>query len=120
MAMAARNSRGLVIVQVERLAEEGSLNPRSVHIPGILVDCVVVARPENHLQTYATANSAALSGQLRVPLDRIEKLPLDERKIVARRAAFELPWAEWSIWESACPRASPRSRPRRRCSGSSR
>jgi propionate CoA-transferase len=91
MAMAARNSRGLVIAQVERLAEEGSLNPRAVHIPGILVDCVVVARPENHVQTYATTNSAALSGQLRVPLDRIEKLPLDERKIVARRAAFELP-----------------------------
>ncbi len=91
MAMAARNSRGLVIAQVERLAQEGSLNPRAVHIPGILVDCVVVARPENHLQTYATPNSAALSGQLKVPLDRIEKLPLDDRKIVARRAAFELP-----------------------------
>ncbi len=75
MAMAARNSRGLVIAQVERLAEEGSLNPRAVQIPGILVDCVVVARPENHVQTYATTNSAALSGQLRVPLDRIESCP---------------------------------------------
>ena len=90
-AMAAKNSRGFVIAQVERIAAEGSLDPRRVQVPGILVDCVVLSQPENHLQTYATAHSAAFSGQLRVPLDRIEPLPLDERKIIARRAAMELP-----------------------------
>jgi propionate CoA-transferase len=90
-AMAAKNSRGFVIAQVERIAAEGSLDPRRVQVPGILVDCVVIAEPDNHRQTYATANSAAFSGQLRVPLDRIEPLPLDERKIIARRAALELP-----------------------------
>ena len=90
-AMAARNSRGFVIAQVERIAAEGSLDPRRVQVPGVLVDCVVLSRPENHLQTYATAHSAALSGQLRVPLDRVEPLPLDARKVVARRAAMELP-----------------------------
>ncbi|MGY4182722.1 acyl CoA:acetate/3-ketoacid CoA transferase alpha subunit [Bradyrhizobium sp. USDA 4518] len=41
MAMAAKNSRGFVIVQVERIAASNSLNPREVQIPGILVDCVV-------------------------------------------------------------------------------
>lgn len=90
-AMAAKNSNGLVIAQVERVAQEGSLDPRRVLVPGVLVDCVVLARPENHMQTYGTAHSAAFSGQLRVPLDRIPPLPLDERKVIARRAALELP-----------------------------
>ncbi len=91
IAMAAKNSRGLVIAQVERIAAAESLSPREVRIPGVLVDCVVLARPENHLQTYATAYNHAYSGRQRVPLDRIEPLDLDERKIIARRCAFELP-----------------------------
>jgi propionate CoA-transferase len=91
MAMAAKNSGGFVIVQVERIAAANSLNPREVQIPGILVDCVVVAEPENHLQTYGTAYSHAFSGRQRVPMDRVVPLDLDERKIIARRCAFELP-----------------------------
>src|SRR5215212_7960469 len=91
IAMAAKNSRGLVIAQVERIAAAESLSPREVQIPGVLVDCVVVAEPENHRQTYATAYNHAFSGRQRVPLDRMTPLPLDERKIVARRCAFELP-----------------------------
>jgi propionate CoA-transferase len=90
MAMAARNSHGLVIVQVERIAEVGSLDPRAVQIPGILVDCVVVSPPEYHMQTYATSYSPAYAAEIRVPLDEMPALPLDVRKIVARRAAFEL------------------------------
>ena len=91
MAMAARNSGGVVIVQVERIAETGSLNPRQVQIPGILVDCVVVARPEYHAQTYAQAYDPAFSAEIRVPLASLAPMPLDERKIIARRACFELP-----------------------------
>src|SRR5215208_4867527 len=90
-AMAAKNSGGLVIAQVERIAAADSLSPREVAIPGVLVDCVVVAAPQNHLQTYGTPYNHAYSGRQKVPLDRVEPLTLDERKIVARRCAFELP-----------------------------
>ncbi|WP_179403195.1 acyl CoA:acetate/3-ketoacid CoA transferase [Burkholderia guangdongensis] len=90
IAMAARNSGGLVIVQVERLAARGSLNPRQVKIPGILVDCVVLAPAELHQQTFATHYSAAYAGELRVPDDSAQPMALDLRKVIARRAAMEL------------------------------
>ena len=48
LAMAAHNSGGIVIAQVERVTERAMLNPRQVKVPGVLVDCVVVADPENH------------------------------------------------------------------------
>ncbi|HEU0201776.1 MAG TPA: CoA-transferase, partial [Burkholderiaceae bacterium] len=90
IAMAAHNCGGLVIVQVERLAQRGSLNPRAVKIPGVLVDCVVLARPENHQQTFATPYSAAYASELRVPADTLAPMPMSVRKIIARRAAMEL------------------------------
>jgi len=91
IAMAAHNSGGVVIAQVERLAERGSLNPRQVKVPGVLVDCVVVAeRPEHHMQTFVTPYSAAFAGEIRVPLTDLEPQPMGVRKLIARRAALEL------------------------------
>ena len=91
IAMAAHNSGGIVIVQVERIAERGSLNPRQVKIPGVLVDCVVVAeKPEYHHQTFAEPYSAAFSGEIRVPASHVPAMAMSERKIIARRAALEL------------------------------
>ena len=91
IAMAARNSGGVVIAQVERIAERGSLNSRQVKIPGILVDCVVVAeKPEYHMQTFAESFSPAFSGEMRVPASSIATMAMSERKIIARRAALEL------------------------------
>ena len=91
IAMAARNSGGIVIVQVERIAERGTLNPRQVKIPGILVDCVVVAeKPEYHMQTFSEQYSPAFAGEIKVPMSAIAAMPMSERKIIARRAALEL------------------------------
>ena len=71
MAMAARNSGGKVIVQVERLAMAGSLDPRMVKIPKILVDAVVVGEPELHVQTYAVPFSHAYAHEVKVPLSTL-------------------------------------------------
>ena len=90
IAMAVRNSDGLVIAQVERIAERGSLNPRQVKIPGIFVDCVVLAKPENHWQTFSVQYDPAFSGEIRAPTGSITPMEMSERKIIARRAALEL------------------------------
>ncbi|MBB3139634.1 malonate decarboxylase subunit alpha [Halomonas organivorans] len=90
MAQAAKNSGGIVIAQVEYLAKQGSLHPQRVKVPGDLVDYVVVAEPEQHMQTMATGYNPALSGDLKVPLGGIAPMPLDPRKVIARRAAMEL------------------------------
>ncbi|MFC7053289.1 acyl CoA:acetate/3-ketoacid CoA transferase [Hansschlegelia quercus] len=90
-AMAARNNGGIVVAQVERIVDDGFLLPKDVRVPGILVDCVVVAEPEMHRMNYGVMHNPALAGQIRVPVTGIAKMKLDPRKVIARRAAFELP-----------------------------
>ena len=88
MAQATRRSGGIVIVQVARLAQRGSLSAKQVKIPGMLVDLVVV--DANQRQTYLMDYNPAYAGELRVPLSEIDPLPFDLRKVIARRAAMEL------------------------------
>jgi propionate CoA-transferase len=90
MATAAHNNGGIVIVQVERIADRGTLNAKQVKIPGVLVDCVVVADPEQHWQTFGERYNPAFSGEIRVPMQAIPPMAMSDRKIIARRATFEL------------------------------
>jgi propionate CoA-transferase len=91
LASAAKNNGGIVIVQVERVTEHGTLHPPRVKLPGVMVDYVVVAAPENHCQSFMGPHyNPALSGEIRVPLASLQAMPLNERKICARRAAMEL------------------------------
>ena len=90
LALAARNSGGVVICQVERVAQLNSIDARLVRIPGVMVDCVVLSEPEFHMQNFDIQYNPALSGEIRIPLETVPALPLDEKKVVLRRAAMEL------------------------------
>jgi propionate CoA-transferase len=89
MAMAARNSGGIVIAQVRQLARRGSLPLREVKVPAALVDHVYVDPAQT--QTYITADSPYYAGRLRKPVTPEPPLPLDVRKIIARRSLLEFP-----------------------------
>lgn len=89
-AAAAKACGGIVICQVERIVEAGSLKPRDVIVPGILIDYVFVSKPEYHWQTSLTYYNPVYSGEVRVPLDSIPAEKLSARKVIARRAAMEL------------------------------
>ena len=89
MAMAAHNSGGIVIAQVRQLARQGSLPLREVKVPGALVDHVFV--DPDQWQTYITQDSPYYAGALRKPVTPEPPLPLDVRKIIARRSLLEFP-----------------------------
>ncbi|MBE5970430.1 MAG: acyl CoA:acetate/3-ketoacid CoA transferase [Lachnospiraceae bacterium] len=91
VATAAKNSGGIVIVQVEYVTKSGTIRPKDVKIPGIMVDYVVVATNKDACwQAEGVYYEPAFSGQIRKPLKAIEPLPFDERKVVCRRCAMEL------------------------------
>ncbi|MCE5238815.1 acyl CoA:acetate/3-ketoacid CoA transferase [bacterium] len=90
LAQAAHNSGGLVLAQVKRMAAAGTLHPQRVRVPGMLVDAIIVAADHEHEQTFGTHYNPSYCGNVRVPLASIPPLPMDERKIIARRAALEL------------------------------
>ncbi|HEX5466135.1 MAG TPA: CoA-transferase [Candidatus Limnocylindrales bacterium] len=89
MAMAARNSGGIVIAQVRELAGRGSLPMRQVRVPGALVDYVYVDAAQS--QTYLTLDSPYYAGRMRRPRGTQAALPLDVRKVIARRSFLGFP-----------------------------
>jgi len=94
IAAASKNSGGIVIAQVKRIAAEGSLKSRDIAIPGPFVDCVVVVDEKDHDSlhgmSYYTHNSPSLTGELKIPTGQVPVMPLDIRKMIARRAFFEV------------------------------
>lgn len=87
-AQAARNSGGVVIAQVKHVGAAGTLDPRRVRVPGVLVDALVVD-PDQRLSS-ATSDDPYLTGELRAPSAAHAQMPLNVRKVIARRAALEL------------------------------
>lgn len=87
-AIATRNHGGLVIAQVKRVTAAGSLRPHDVHVPGHLVDLIVVAPDQK--QTTETAYDPAISGEVMRPWASFALAEHGVEKIIARRAAMEL------------------------------
>ena len=86
--LAARNNGGIVIAQVKRRADAGTLKPMAVHVPGVLVDHVVV-EPEQW-QTTQTVFDPAISGESVRPEDSFSVPDFGPEKVIARRVAMEL------------------------------
>ena len=87
-AIATRNHGGLVIAQVKRMTAAGSLRPHDVHVPGHLVDLIVVAPDQK--QTTETQYDPAISGEIMRPWDSFSLGEHGVEKVIARRAAMEL------------------------------
>jgi len=87
-AMAARNSGGRVIAQVERVVAAGTLPAQQVRVPGLLVDALVID-PEQRMNT-GIAYDPALSGEIRAAHCPAEPVPLGPEKLIARRALAAL------------------------------
>jgi propionate CoA-transferase len=87
-AIAVRNHGGLVIAQVKRVTASGSLRPHDVHVPGHLVDLVVLAPDQK--QTTETDYDPAISGEIMRPWDSFSLAEHGVEKVIARRAAMEL------------------------------
>lgn len=90
MASAAHNSGGIVIVQVERLVPDFSRDPKLIQVPGILVDAVVVAPPERHMQTFGRQFEPGYVTA--APLDglRLSNLEPGPRRYIAARCLQEI------------------------------
>ena len=89
VAQAVHNCGGMVIAQVERTIDT-PLPTRQIKIPGILVDVVAVADPTEHWQTFSEDFNPAYVAETRGDAPEIPPHPLDERKVIGRRAALEL------------------------------
>jgi propionate CoA-transferase len=95
IAQAAHNSGGITIAQVARLVDEPA-PPQQVRVPGILVDRIVVADPEDHPQTFGRGDFDASLVTPASPAEACQKaslepLPMGPRRIIAARACDEIP-----------------------------
>ncbi|WIV10417.1 CoA-transferase [Proteiniborus sp. MB09-C3] len=92
VALAAKNNGGKVIVQVKNYVKSSSVDRTKVVIPGNLVDAVVITSDAErfHRQTPGEFYSPVLAGYYKLDNVGFGNIELNERKIIARRAAMEL------------------------------
>ncbi len=95
-AAKARPDQGIVIAQVRWITERGTLSPRSVEVPGPLIDYIVRAPRERHWQSGSFEYDPRASHRVIPPLkpEIFEDIPHQVWKeheiVIARRALIEL------------------------------
>lgn len=90
--MAAKRFGGKVICQVKGLVKKGSIDPKRVTVPGVLVDAVVVCEDpiHDHRQTSSWYYDPSYSGQTLAPAKASGTVPFSIRKVIGRRAMMLL------------------------------
>ncbi|MEQ8934154.1 MAG: CoA-transferase [Silicimonas sp.] len=93
VALAGHNGGGKVYAQVRDRVEPGSISPREVTIPGILIDGIVV-EPDQQ-QTYHGAYNPALAGRVRsTRIPEQTDARSGPKRVLALRAAMELKYGD--------------------------
>lgn len=90
--MATKRWGGKVICQVEHIVKSGSIRPKDVVVPGVLVDAVVKCDDPitEHRQTYSWYYDPSYTGEVRAPESAAAPIPVTARKVIGRRALMEL------------------------------
>ncbi|MDD2980793.1 MAG: acyl CoA:acetate/3-ketoacid CoA transferase [Hespellia sp.] len=90
--MATKRFGGKVICQVKNIVKKGTLDPKRVTVPGVLVDAVVLCDSpvEDHRQTSSWYYDPSYSGQAFAPEQMSTTIPLTVRKVIGRRATMQL------------------------------
>lgn len=91
-AAKAMPKRGMVFAQVERIAKFGTLNPKAVHVPGPLIDYVVVSPEMYSWQGGNLEFDPGISGTI-IPPDVPRSESTDQltfRDVITRRTAIEV------------------------------
>lgn len=91
LAMAAHNNGGKVIVQVKRKLTNGSMQPKDIRIPGVLVDYVVETTEDRYMmQTNDTLYNPDFVKSNVIKEAGAVDVPMNQRKIIGRRGALLL------------------------------
>ena len=86
-----KSGGGTVIVQVEKIVKGGVLDPKLVKVPGVYVDYIVETAESKYCeQSFDCEYDAALTGEVTVPLQALDAVPLNAKKVIARRASLLL------------------------------
>jgi propionate CoA-transferase len=92
IAQAAHNSGGKVIAQVLQILDK-PVSPQSVSVPGILVDHIFKAEPEEHQQTFTEKFNPGYCSALQEDSPQgiqVEPMEMGPRRIIAARALMEI------------------------------